>query len=199
LRLGPGNTVALPAFQPQIAVYMTQPNVIEIVWAAADPASTPTAPLYDVFASRSNDSGANFTPPPSLFGPVALFDSPRLAFDFSGKTNVVWGQHDVLITQAQDGLAFGAPVSLLPVTVPVTPPPDTGGPRIAVSADNRIYVAWTDESAKAQTAPGNYCTNEITDTNGTVTNTYGGNFWMNETVPSQTGSGVPSNLNTRNL
>src|SRR5579863_9447551 len=47
---GPNNSVALPAFQPQIAVYMTQPNVIEIVWAATDPV---TATLYDVFASRS--------------------------------------------------------------------------------------------------------------------------------------------------
>jgi hypothetical protein len=194
---GPGNTIALPAFQPQIAVYMTQPNVIEIVWAAVHPGSSPTT--YDVFASRSNDSGANFAATTkSLSSPVALFDSPRLAFDFSGKTNVVWGQHDVFIAQAQDGLAFGAPVSLLQVTPP-TPPPDTGGPRIAVSADNRIYVVWTDESAKAQTAPGNYCTNEITDANGIVTNTYGGDFWINETVPLKTGSGVPSNLNTRNL
>jgi hypothetical protein len=197
---GPGNTVAHPAFQPQIAVYMTQANVIEIVWAAVDPTSPPTAPLYDVFAGRSEQSGAAGTfVSMQVGGPVALFDSPRLAFDFSGKTNVVWGQHDVLITQAQDGLTFPPAVSLLPVTVPPTPLPDTGGPRIAVSVDNRIYVIWTDESAKAQTAPGNYCTNEITDANGTVTNTYGGNFWVNETVPLQTGSGVPSNLNTRSL
>src|SRR5487761_1091897 len=42
---------ALPAFQPQMAVYMTQPYVIEIAWAALAPASTTAAPLYDVFAS----------------------------------------------------------------------------------------------------------------------------------------------------
>src|SRR6202030_3055112 len=143
---GPGKTVALPAFQPQIAVYMTQPNVIEIVGAATDPV---TAPLYDVFASRSEQSGAAGTfISTQVGGPVALFDSPLLAFDYSGKTNIVWGQHDILITQAQDGLNFPPAVSLLPVTP--TPAPDTGGPRIAVSADNRIYVIWTDESAKAQ-------------------------------------------------
>src|SRR5689334_16971477 len=89
---------ALPAFQPQIAVYITQPNVIEIAWAANNPASTPAAPLYDVFVSRSNQSGAAGTfISTKIAGPVALFDSPRLAFDFSGKTNVVWGQHDVFI------------------------------------------------------------------------------------------------------
>lgn len=178
---GPGNTVAHPAFQPQIAVYMTQANVIEVVWAATDPASPPTPPLYDVFASRSEQSGTAGTfVSTQVGGPVALFDSPRLAFDFSGKTNIVWGQHDVLITQAQDGLHFSAPASLLPVTP--TPAPDTGGPRIAVSVDNHIFVAWTDEQARNQ--PGSYCTTPTKDPTGTFfTNTVGGNFWMNETAP----------------
>jgi len=54
---GPGNTVAHPAFQPQIAVYMTQANVIEVVWAAVDPTSPPTAPLYDVFAAALSNQG----------------------------------------------------------------------------------------------------------------------------------------------
>jgi hypothetical protein len=195
--MGPANTPIFPAFQPQMAVYQTQPNVIEIAWAAPDPASTAAAPLYDVFAARSNDSGANFVTTLSISGPVALFDSPRLAFDFSGKTNIVWGQHDVLISQAQDGLSFGAPTSLLPVTPP-TPPPDTGGPRIAVSAANHIFVVWTDELAKDLAQPGdmNDCTDEITDANGNVTNTFGGNFWINETLP---GLGGPTNANTRNL
>jgi hypothetical protein len=101
--MGPANTPIFPAFQPQMAVYQTQTSVIEITWAAPDPASTAAAPLYDVFAARSNDSGANFVTTLSISGPVALFDSPRLAFDFSGNTNIVWG-HDVLISQAQDGL-----------------------------------------------------------------------------------------------
>lgn len=195
---GPGGTVALPAFQPQIAVYMTQPNVIEIAWAAVHPGSSPTT--YDVFASRSEKSGAVGTfISTQVGGPVALFDSPRLAFDFSGKTNIVWGQHDVLIAQAQDGLNFGTPVSLLQVTPPATPP-DTGGPRIAVSVDNHIFVAWTDEQARNQ--PGSYCTTPTKDPTGTFfTNTLGGNFWMNETPPPPV-AGAPFNFsgtNTRRL
>src|SRR5579864_8129267 len=194
---GPGNTVAHPAFQPQIAVYMTQPNVIEIVWAATDPVTTT---LYDVFASRSEQSGAAGTfVSTQVGGPVALFDSPRLAFDFSGKTNIVWGQHDVLITQAQDGLSFPPAVSLLQVTPPATPP-DTGGPRIAVSVDNHIFVAWTDEQARNQ--PGSYCLAKTQDPTGTFyTNTTGGYFWMNETPPPPV-AGAPFNFsgtNTRRL
>src|SRR4029077_12835484 len=72
---GPNSTKIFPAFQPQIAIYQTQPNEIEITWAARDPLSTPLAPLYDVFAARSHDSGANFLTTQSISGPVALFDS----------------------------------------------------------------------------------------------------------------------------
>src|SRR5579863_4097135 len=54
-------TANLPAFQPQMAVYVnsgTGPNV-EIVWASVHPGSSPTT--YDVFASRSNNAGLSFT------------------------------------------------------------------------------------------------------------------------------------------
>jgi hypothetical protein len=193
---GPNNTLALPAFQPQIAVYPTQPNVIEVTWAAPDPASTTTAPLYDVFAGRSDDSGANFTTTAmDISGPVALFDSPRLAFDFSGKTNIVWGRNGVWISQAQDGIHFSTPVPLVPAGTFI----DTGGPRIAVSAADHIFVAWTDELAKDQAKPGdgNYCTAETKDADGNVTNTFGGNFWINETFPSSVVGG-PVNISAAN-
>ncbi|HKW68784.1 MAG TPA: hypothetical protein VJP04_15930, partial [Terriglobales bacterium] len=189
-------TAALPAFQPQIAVRVVSgptPNV-EIVWASLNPASTPTAPLYDVFAARSNDGGATFpsgaspvSGSPGGSGPVALADTPRVAFDTTGTVDVVWGQTGVWISQATDGQAFGLSITLLPVTTPPTPPPNTGGPRIAVSAAGHIFVAWTDEAAKNQST--SFCMND--DPNATM----GGNFWMNETLASN----VPSFLNTRNL
>ncbi|PYU27643.1 MAG: hypothetical protein DMG32_05785 [Acidobacteria bacterium] len=47
---GPNNTLVFPSFQPQLAVYPTQENVIEITWASPDATSTPAAPLYDIWA-----------------------------------------------------------------------------------------------------------------------------------------------------
>jgi hypothetical protein len=207
------NGQALPVFQPQVAVYPTQENVIEIVWAAFDPASTPTAPLYDVWASRSDNSGlpgsftTTLTPistTPTTPTGVLLADTPRMAFDGTGKVDVVWGRHDVWISQAQDGKTFGAPTSLIPVATPPNPPippPDTGGPRIAVTADSHIFVVWTDEQGKNQ--PGTFCSTPppTTDANGHFTNTVGGNFWINETFPAAVAGG-PVNIsaaNTRNL
>jgi hypothetical protein len=203
-------TSVVPAFQPQMVVYQNDTNVIGVAWAAPNPSSTSQAPTYDVFASRSDDGGAIFkttvTAISGLVSPtgVPLFDSPRIAIDTTGTTDVVWGQNNVWISQAVDGKTFGPATSLIPVATPPNPPippPDTGGPRIAVSSAGHIFVAWTDESLKAQTAPGNYCTNEVLDAQGTVTNTYGGNFWINETLPSSV-VGQPvtfTSNNTRNL
>jgi hypothetical protein len=135
-----------------------------------------------------------------IAGPVALFDGPRLAFDSTGKINIVWGRNNVWISQAQDGLGFGtAPIALMPPNTPI----DTGGPRVAVTAAGHIFVAWTDELAKDNAKPGDgsFCTNETTDANGNVTNTFGGNFYVNETFPAATVGG-PVNIsftNTRNL
>ncbi len=202
----PGTSAAgpdFPALQPQLIVYpqiFDNQTTIEITWAALDPTSTPQSPLYDVWAARSNDSGANFTITPKIIaGPVPLYDSPRLAFDITGKVNVVWGRNNVWISQAQDGLAFTTPIPLMAPTTPI----DTGGPRIAVTAAGHIFVAWTDELAKDNAKPGdgNFCTNKTVDASNRVTNTFGGNFWINETLPSSdpTVQVQPSAANTRNL
>src|ERR1700676_5270161 len=122
-------TALLPAFQPQMAVYDnsgTGPNV-ELVWAALHPGSNP--PTYDVYASRSDNAGVSFSGPfpvSGSAGPVPLADSPRVAFDTSGKVNVVWGQTGVWISQSVDGISFPSVTSLLPLgtaTIPPTPPP----------------------------------------------------------------------------
>ena len=197
---GPNNTLVFPSFQPQLAVYPTQENVIEITWASPDATSTPAAPLYDIWAARSSDGGANFaTTPMMIAGPVALFDGPRLAFDGTGKTDIVWGRNNVWISQAQDGLTFPTTIPLMPANTPI----DTGGPRIAVNAASHIFVVWTDELAKdnAKTGDGNFCTNKTTDENQRVTNTFGGNIWINETLPNNDPT-VQLNisfLNARNL
>jgi hypothetical protein len=191
---------ALPAFPPQMAVYATQTNVIVIVWAAPDPTSTPTAPLYDVFAARSDQSGANFVTSTNLSGPVALAGSPRVAFDFSGGVNVVWGMSNVWISRAPSAVSFGARVSLVPVAVP-QPVLHTGGPRVIASATNHLFVAWTDEEAEIEAKPLNFCTFPTKDATGKFyTNTFGGNVYMNETLPDVNGSptGLSAN-NTRNL
>ena len=200
------NGQALPAFQPQIAVFLNAGPTphIEIVWAALDPASTSRPPTYDVFASRSDQSGAagSFTTTPIAISTtpttptgVPLADSPRLSFDTTGAVNIVWGQNNVWISQSVDGIHFpNPPIPLMPANTPV----DTGGPRIAVDAAGNIFVAWTDESGKNQA--GSYCTGEVI-ANGSVTNGSGGNFWINETFPSSA-LGGPLNIsatNTRNL
>ena len=197
-------TAVLPAFQPQMAAYDnsgTGPNV-EIVWASVDPASTPTAPLYDVFASRSDTAGATFTAPilvSASSGPVPLADSPRVAFDIFGQDEHSLGAARCLDHASSRWFSVWRARQFASRNGSCYSTPRHWRPSNRGFCRQSDLRGWTDESAKAQTAPGNYCTNEITDTNGTVTNTYGGNFWMNETVPSQTGSGVPSNLNTRNL
>jgi hypothetical protein len=198
---GPLNTTVFPSFQPQVAVYPTQENVVEITWASPDVTSTPAAPLYDIWAARSSDGGANFATTTTMIGgPVALFDGPRLAFDGTGKTDIVWGRNNVWISQAQDGLtSFTAPIPLMPLNTPI----DTGGPRIAVTAASHIFVVWTDELAKDNAQPGdkNFCTDKTTDVNGKVTNTFGGNVWINETLPNidPTVPVIISSANTRNL
>lgn len=193
----PGSPSVLPAFQPQIALYLNSggPTRVEIVWASLHPGSSPAT--YDVYAARSDNAGATFPLGPilvsSIVGPVPLADTPRVAFDMQGQVNVVWGQTGVWISQASDGTTFGPAISLLPVTNPATPPPDTGGPRIAVDAQDNIFVVWTDETNK--NAQGSYCTIPQNST-PPFSNIIGGNFWINETLPSQT---LPSALNTRNL
>lgn len=186
-----GITPVFPSFQPQLAVYPTQENVIEITWASPDATSTPAAPLYDIWAARSNDGGANFaTTTTMIAGPVALFDGPRLAFDSTGKTDIVWGRNNVWISQAQDGLSFNTGTPPTPLMPPGTPI-DTGGPRIAVTSAGHIFVMWTDEANKS--AQNSYC---IPGTPSTTT--VGGNFWINETLPTQPPT-PPNVSNTRNL
>ena len=194
-------TAVLPAFQPQMAVYLNAgpTPIVELVWASVHPGSSPAT--YDVYASRSDNAGVSFTTTttPISFSTsptgVMLADSPRVAFDTSGKVNVVWGQTGVWISQSQDGMTFDAPISLLQPATPTTPappPPNTGGPRIAVdSFKQSIYVGWTDVAG--QSASGSYCLGEAPGSVETATS--GGNFWMNETPPNT----LPNALKTRNL
>jgi hypothetical protein len=114
---------------------------------------------------------------------VSLADSPRVAFDTSGKVNVVWGQTAAWISQSVDSTSFINTVNLA-VTSPI---PNTGGPRVGVDAFGNIYVAWTDTVNESQ--QGSYCM--TSDPNATS----GGNFWMNETLANN----LPDPGNTRNL
>src|SRR5260370_32939722 len=184
---GPTGAAVFPSFQPQLAVYQTQESEVEITWASPDALFTPAAPLYDMWAARAHNGGTNLaTTATMIAGPVALFDSPRLAFDSTGKINIVWGRNNVWISQAQDGLGFGAPIPLMLPNTPI----DTGGPRIAVTAAGHVFVAWTDEASK--NAANSYCVPGTPSTTNV-----GGNFWINETLPTQ-----PVNItftNTRNL
>ena len=185
---GGNPTPVVPSFQPQIAVDKNDTTHIEITWAAPD--STPAAPVYDVFAARSNDSGGHFALSTKISGPVALFDSPRLAFDGTGKVNIVWGRTGISISQAQDGVNFGAPIPLNTQAV------DSGGPRIAVTSAGHIFVAWTDEANKSGAT--SFCTHETADATGAFTNTNGGNFWINETVDPSVSTNITA-AHTRNL
>src|SRR5260370_42142196 len=102
-----------------------------------------------------------------IAGPVALFDSPRLAFDSTGKINIVWGRNNVWISQAQDGLGFGAPIPLMLPNTPI----DTGGPRIAVTAAGPVFVGWPDAATK--NSPNSYCAPGPPSTTNV-----GATFWM---------------------
>lgn len=186
--------VAIPgsigaAFQPQMIVDPTA-TIIEIAWA--QPSST--AGTFNVFASRSTNSGVSFSTTQVSTTPVQLADSPRLAFAGTG-VDVVWGNTGTWISQSAAGVtSFGAPISL------ATAPQDSGGPRIAVDNNGNIFVAWTDRLAQDQNQAGNYCTNPTGNTDGSgiitvYTNTFGGNYYINETPSGST----PSSAATRNL
>jgi hypothetical protein len=185
----PTSSALLPAFQPQVAAYVNSgagPNV-EIVWAVVHPASSPTT--YDIYASRSDNGGGSFSAPvlvSAISGPVPLADSPRVAFDTSGKVNIVWGQTGVWINQSVDGIGFPSPPTSL--LNPPTALPNTGGPRVAVDVFGNIYVAWSDVAGA--TAPGSFCLAGAPDASSS-----GGNFWMNETLANN----LPNAANTRNL
>src|SRR5579883_2604490 len=147
------NGQALPAFQPQIAVYANDASHLNVTWAAVHPGSTSTPPTYDVWVARSDNSGQTFltvsTPISSIVSPtgVALADTPRLAFDNTiGKIDVVWGQHEAWFSQSQDGLNFSTPVNLAVPNIPI----NTGGPRVAVNSGGTTFVAWTDDLAEQQ-------------------------------------------------
>lgn len=179
-------------FQPQMLVDSTG-NIVEIAWAKPNPAGN-----FDVFVSRSTDGGLTFGGPtfpaaiPVSTTPVALVDSPRLAFVGAG-VDVVWGNDGTWISTSLDGIHFGAPIQLSVAAQ------DSGGPRIAVDNAGNIFVGWTDRLAEDQNKTGNYCTNpQAITTNGVVTgfsNLFGGNYYVNETLSGTT----PSNTNTHNL
>jgi hypothetical protein len=186
----PGSAAAVPAFQPQMAIYLNAgpTPIIGLTWAAVHPGSNPTS--YDVYASRLDPGQTNFSSPTlvsAITGPVALADSPRLGFDTSGKVNVVWGQTAAWISQSVDGKTFTNTVNL----ASTSPVPNTGGPRVGVDVFGNIYVAWTDVAGA--NAPGSYCLGVAPGAVETATS--GGNFWMNETLANN----LPSPANTRNL
>lgn len=182
-------------FQPQMIVDSTG-TVIEIAWAKPSTAAGAPAGTFDVFVSRSANSGLVFTTTtaPISATPAVLVDSPRLAFDGAG-VDVVWGNTQTWISQSGNGISFGAPITL---SLPNTPQ-DSGGPRIAVDKNGNIFVAWTDRLAQDQNKPGNFCTNQMgtRDANGVLvfSNAFGGNLYLNE-APAGT---QPSYASTRNL
>jgi hypothetical protein len=169
---------ALPAFQPQIAVSPNNANVIAITWAALDPSSTPTAPMYDVYASWSSNGLSFLTTKISAASSPAglpLADSPRLAFDTGGRVNIVWGRNAVWIRQTQDG-SFPNANAAVNLATQAT---NTGGPRVAVDASGEVVVVWTDMANAS--APGTYC---VKPPNPAPDNaSIGGYFWVNETLP----------------
>jgi hypothetical protein len=189
----PGSAGA--AFQSQMVVDATG-NIIETAWTKP----SATAGTFDVFVSRLTASGSTFlvtgTKQVSTSS-VALVSAPRLAFDGAG-VDVVWGNTDTWIAQSPDGLTFSAPIKLS------TAAQDSGGPRIAVDKNGNIFVAWTDRLAQDQGQPGNYCTNPTGNANGSgiitiYTNTFGGNYYINETHSVSGAPGVPYSAATRNL
>ena len=183
------------AFQPQIVVDSTG-LIIEIAWAKPSIAASAPPKTFDVLLSRSIDGGLTFITKQVSTTPVKLVGSPRLAFNGAGIV-VVWGNTESWITQSPDGVIFpNAPTNLSLSNTPQ----DSGGPRVAVDKNGNVFVAWTDRLAEDQRQPGNFCTNEtgVTDSNGVITvvsNTFGGNFYLNETLSGTT----PSNGFTRNL
>ena len=181
-------------FQPQMIVDATG-TIIEIAWAKRSTAAGAPAGTYDVFASRSIDGGLTFPTTTKVSAtPAVLVDSPRLAFDGVG-VDVVWGNQATWISQSATGVTFAAPITLSIAAQ------DSGGPRIAVDKSGNVFVAWTDRLAEDQNQQGNYCTQPAGTTNGngiitTYTNTFGGNYYLNEKLAA---APRPSSASTRNL
>ena len=178
-------------FQPQMVVDATR-GIIEIAWSKPSTAPGATAGTFDVFVSQLTIGPLPITTQVSTT-PVKLVDAPRLAFDGAG-IDVVWGNTSTWISRSPDGVTFDAPIPLS------TAPQDSGGPRVAVDKSGNIFVAWTDRLAEDQNQLGNYCTypTGTTDANGVITvvsNNFGGNFYLNETL----GGATPSSTSTRSL
>lgn len=180
-------------FQPQMLVDSTG-KIVEIAWAKPNPAGN-----FNVFVSRSTDGGLTFGGPtfPAAIQvsttPVALVDSPRLAFVGAG-VDVVWGKDGTWISTSPDGVTFGAPLRLSIAAQ------DSGGPRIAVDKSGNTFVGWTDKLAEDQNLPGNFCTAATGNPNASgiitvFTNKFGGNFYLNWTKSGTT----PSSGGTRSL
>src|SRR5207248_2916394 len=116
------------SFQPQIATDSS--GNTNLVWDA-----------NDLLFSRSSDGGQTFTNPGDVsHGQGTLNSTPHMALGPKGEIDLVWGSADVFFSQSRDGgITFSAPLKLN------VAPLDTGGPRIAVAADDTTYVVWADD------------------------------------------------------
>ena len=114
---------------------------INVVW------SNDCGGNFDIFLSRSADSGATFTSPKNLSGTPAPSGSPQLAVDASGNINVVWEESnpaDIFFVRSSDGgVTFSSAQNLSHNAG------SSSNAWLTVDAGANINVAWED------TTPGN--------------------------------------------
>ena len=114
---------------------------INVVW------SNDCGGNFDIFLSRSADSGATFSSPKNLSGTPAPSGSPQLAVDASGNINVVWEESnpaDIFFVRSSDGgVTFSSAQNLSHNAG------SSSNAWLTVDAGANINVAWED------TTPGN--------------------------------------------
>ena len=114
---------------------------INVVW------SNDCGGNFDIFLSRSADSGATFSSPKNLSGTPAPSGNPQLAVDASGNISVVWEESnpaDIFFVRSSDGgVTFSSAQNLSHNAG------SSSNAWLTVDAGANINVAWED------TTPGN--------------------------------------------